>query len=101
MTQQPEALRLADEMERLIKWSDSEHWESLEEAAAELRRLHALNEDLYQQGVGFIARINELEAALRQALEALEDYVEEYGPHEKDSGAAYAITAAKQALEKK
>ena len=36
--------------------------------------------------------------ALKLALEALEDYVEEYGPHEKDSGAAYAITAIREAL---
>lgn len=36
--------------------------------------------------------------ALKMALEALEDYVEEYGPHEKDSGAAYAITAIREAL---
>lgn len=38
-------------------------------------------------------------SALKLALEALEDYVEEYGPHEKDSGAAYVITAIKEALE--
>ena len=37
--------------------------------------------------------------AMQLALEALEDYVEEYGPHEKDSGAAYVITALRQALE--
>ena len=36
--------------------------------------------------------------ALKLALEALEDYVEEYGPHEQDSGAAYAITAIREAL---
>lgn len=36
--------------------------------------------------------------AMKQALEALEDYVEEYGPHEKDSGAAYVITALRQAI---
>ena len=36
--------------------------------------------------------------ALKLALEALEDYVEEYGPHEKDSGAAYAITTIREAL---
>jgi len=36
--------------------------------------------------------------ALKLALEALEDYVEEYGPHEKDSGAAYVITAIKEVL---
>ena len=35
---------------------------------------------------------------LELALEALEDYVEEYGPHEKDSGVAYAITAMKELL---
>ncbi len=37
--------------------------------------------------------------AMKLALEALEDYVEEYGPHEKDSGAAYVINALRQALE--
>ena len=36
--------------------------------------------------------------ALKLALEALEDYVEEYGPHEKDSGAAYVITTIKEVL---
>jgi hypothetical protein len=36
---------------------------------------------------------------LKLALELLQDYVEEYGPYEKDSGAAYTITAIKQALE--
>jgi hypothetical protein len=36
---------------------------------------------------------------MKQALEALEDYVEEYGPHDKESGAAYVITALRQAIE--
>ena len=36
--------------------------------------------------------------ALKLAMEVLEDYVEEYGPHEQDSGAAYAITAIREAL---
>ena len=39
--------------------------------------------------------------ALKLALEALEDYVEEYGPHEQDSGVAYAITAIRAALASK
>ena len=39
--------------------------------------------------------------ALNLALEALEDYVEEYGPHEQDSGVAYAITAIRAALASK
>lgn len=38
---------------------------------------------------------------LKLALEALEDYVEEYGPHEQDSGVAYAITAIRVALASK
>lgn len=62
----PLALRLADELE-VIDGLFMQH-----KAAAEPRRLHELNEDLYQQGVGFIARIEKDEALLRQALEALE-----------------------------
>ena len=42
--------------------------------------------------------MNKTQEALKLALEALEDYVEEYGPHEKDSGAAYAITTIREAL---
>ena len=40
-TQQPEALRLADELRHVIKYSDSEHWDTLNEVVYELRRLHA------------------------------------------------------------
>ena len=36
--------------------------------------------------------------ALELALEVIQDYVEEYGPHDKDSGAQYTITAIKEAL---
>lgn len=43
-----EALRLADELQRVAKWSDSEHWDTVAQAAAELRRLHALNAELVQ-----------------------------------------------------
>jgi len=38
---QPEALRLADDLIYVSKYSDSEHWNTLAETAAELRRLHA------------------------------------------------------------
>ena len=38
---QPEALRLADELIYVSKYSDSEHWNTLAETAAELRRLYA------------------------------------------------------------
>ena len=36
--------------------------------------------------------------ALKLALELIQDYVDEYGPHDKDSGAQYVITAIKEAL---
>lgn len=47
MTTQPKALWLADELlEYVLKCAGSEHWETVEDAAAELRRLHALNQEL-------------------------------------------------------
>ena len=36
-----EALRLAHELILAMRDTDAEHWDTLEEAAAELRRLHA------------------------------------------------------------
>ena len=47
MTEQLTALELADELDRVAKWSDSEHWGTLNEAAAKLRRLH---EEVTEQG---------------------------------------------------
>lgn len=70
MTQQPKALRLADELERT--------WEG-DPAADELRRQHD--------------RIIKLEAALRQAVEFIEQV--DYPPYDERP----IITAAKQALE--
>jgi len=46
MTQQNEALRLADDLIYVSKYSDSEHWNTLAETATELRRLYAENESL-------------------------------------------------------
>lgn len=59
----PLALTLADALERGLTTQAN-----ADKAAAELRRLHELNEDLYQQGVGFIARIGKLEAELERAV---------------------------------
>ena len=42
------ALELADDLEYVRKYSDSEHWDTLDAVAAELRRLHELAMD--QQG---------------------------------------------------
>ena len=81
MTQQPEALRLADELLALHGPTDID-----ERAAAELRRQHD--------------RITELEAALRQAVEVMEQM---WGLGYRTLGDKHkeAITTAEQALEGK
>lgn len=76
MTEQLTALELADELDRVAKWSDSEHWGTLNEAAAELRHLH---EEVTEQGrllsmsaereLSLLARIGRLEKAQKKALE--------------------------------
>jgi hypothetical protein len=48
MTTQPEALRLADELQAISKNPWAKHWERCLEAAAELRRLHAVNAELLE-----------------------------------------------------
>jgi hypothetical protein len=48
MTEQSTALRLADDLIYVSKYSDSEHWSTLAETAAELRRLHAVNQQLLE-----------------------------------------------------
>jgi hypothetical protein len=48
MTEQSTALRLADDLIYVSKYSDSEHWSTLAETAVELRRLHALNGELLE-----------------------------------------------------
>lgn len=86
MPQQPEALRLAD----LLDGDKPMH---CEQAAAELRRLHILQEyDKNRRLAEALTRITTLEAALRLALEALDAV---YGKGKKCEA---AITAAKQAL---
>lgn len=51
---QPAAMYLVDELSYVAKYSDSEHWSTLAEAASELKRLYALNQELlalvYQYG---------------------------------------------------
>jgi hypothetical protein len=66
MTEQPEALRLAD----LIQ---SRYGNDInDEAAAELRRLHAENASLLEQNTMLDAKLAELERVSAQLLEALE-----------------------------
>lgn len=80
VNQQPEALRLADELE-----SEGDSWfrERDAEAAAELRRLHAENEDYANTIDGLIisscddvARIVALEDLRDELLEALKGVIE-------------------------
>ena len=78
---QPEALRIADELDRQFPLGASQNF-LCGEAAAELRRLHA--------------QAAQDEALLRQALEALEVYAE-YDP-EGGGVADNAIAAIKERL---
>jgi predicted nucleic acid-binding Zn-ribbon protein len=49
MSEQPEALWLADELQAISKNPWAKHWERCLEAAAKLRRLHAENEMLWKE----------------------------------------------------
>lgn len=83
MTEQPEALRLADE---LAIQNQYDFYKVCEEAAAELRRLHAenteirtLNDDLFYQGLAVINEKQELlDAAVKAEREACAKLA---GPH--------------------
>ena len=106
MNQKPTALRLADELTNCVHAGVG--GPDLQ-AAAELRRLHELHE-LYQDKTRRQqARITTLEAALRQAVGALEQSVgtcfDQWSHHEVMSRPEHfvnqALTAAKQALEGK
>jgi hypothetical protein len=39
-----------------------------------------------------------IEDVLKQAREVIQDYVDEYGPHDKDSGAQYVLNQLDQAI---
>ena len=90
MNEQPEALRLADAMQHY--WD--ERGPDAEAVAAELRRLHEANEAFAKRQEWWNDRMFELEAALRQAVEAFELYQSKMSVEAFDA----AITAAKKAL---
>jgi len=69
MTEQPTALRLADELDH-----PGYGYEPKTEAAAELRRLHELNEGLRDQNTELDEKLAELERINAQLLEALETF---------------------------
>ena len=102
--QQPEALRLADELE-----SEGDSWfrERDAEAATELRRLHAENEDFRAtidhmtcENAGQIGEIVALKEQRDELLEALRDCMRriddgaDYGPDHAVTKARAAITKA-------
>jgi len=65
MSTQPEAIRLAETLERM---SLSTRWDK--EAATELRRLHAANVDCFEHFNALKAERDELLEALKTALQA-------------------------------
>jgi hypothetical protein len=70
MEEQPKALRLADELiEYVLPCSGSEHWDTLDAAAAELRRLHHNNEVM----------MNALMKACGDDEQMVKDYIESQG----------------------
>lgn len=110
MTQQPEALRLADRLD-LYATGDA-HQQDIEQAAAELRWLHDLCAEWEKKAATWLAspeaakrldgyrelaqRVNTLETALGQAIEALE-WLTAAEPGDEPP-INEAITTAKQAL---
>jgi hypothetical protein len=56
MSQQPEALRLADELERPVGTQST--YSAMQQAAAELRRLHEVNAELLEVLGALVERVN-------------------------------------------
>ncbi len=95
MADQPEALRLADFLDDQY---DPSH--NLEEAAAELRRLHEAHEWQYKMAGDRLRRIEKLETVNQELLEALisftkSDYIKKQ--HPKRYAAAVAAIAKAEA----
>ena len=70
---QPTALRLADELRHVIKYSDSEHWDTLNEVVAELRCLHAEKERYDAECLKLARSWNDAERRCDALLEALKN----------------------------
>jgi uncharacterized protein YukE len=100
MNEQPEALRLADMIERYNAGVHSQAIvEDYSRAADELRRLHEADEAFGKRQEWWNDRMFEMETALRQAVEALEAIaVDAKTTSNAYETARQAIAAAKQAL---
>jgi hypothetical protein len=96
MDQQPEALRLADELE--TAWKDME---GCAEFAAELRRLHQSEREGWRYANELEQERKRLHSVNAQLLEALEEIVRDYSYHFRQGNpwgdkARAAIAAAKE-----
>ena len=80
MTTQPEALALADELEKYVDANTAEL------AAAELRRLYAENEHAWVQNRHMEERIEQLQVTNQELLEALKALVQDSQHAEHDCG---------------
>jgi hypothetical protein len=89
MTQQTQAQRLADELERRFPKSGKQ-------AAAELRRLEEILALRHAAGIRYAAQINQLESVNAQLLEALRDMVNTLtdGPDESDIARVFSVARA-------
>ena len=87
MTEKSDALRLADELQEISKNPWAKYWERCLEAAAELRRLHAVeskyNELLFAVGSKRVGETRH-DTALRYIKQA-EDNIT-YGPAKAEGG---------------
>ena len=94
---QPEALRLADDLIYVSKYSDSEHWNTLAETAAELRRLHAELERCKQVCAATAEGWRVERAALLEALKEIVDAADGTGWDQLDASFGKARAAIKKA----
>lgn len=86
-TQQPDALDLADWLEGVSEGVSGRH------AAAELRRLHAINAEL----------VEALKECVEDSEQAVSDYLQKYGPNyrpERLTAMSETVAKARSALAK-
>ena len=97
MKEQPEALRLADELDGMPV---NEFYEALgDEAAAELRRLHEAHDWQYRMAGERLRRIEKLEAQRDALLKALKKIAADHAYFSGDT-LSYARAAIAKAEEK-
>ena len=94
MNTQPEALRLADYMEKDPRYYDASEWEK--EAATELRRLYDENQRMNQAGIQLSGEVILLEKQNAELLEALQE-ISLYVPRNDDT---WVRNRARQAIAK-